>query len=495
MEDQNQEQNQAQIEEQSQRDQLQDQQQQQYLIQLEEKRAYISQILELSHNQMIEGDKNFQQFYYKDAHAVYIQAIEGFMKLLRMTQDDQNFQNYLKEKISYTMDRAEKSKNYLQTQFQNKNKAGYYNQNVNNEALNFLKSVLQERIEDNHVQSTSAQSQIISKIQDLEQSSVKHQSQQNSQPKTNTSQVDQPKKVSVLDNELVRQIEDSIIDRSPNIKWDDIKGLEDVKKILKETIVLPTLRPDIFRGILSPAKGILLYGPPGTGKTMLAKAIATEINCTFFNCSAGTLTSKWMGEGEKLVRALFTMAYEREPAVIFIDEIDSIMGTRGGNEHEASRRLKTEFLVQFDGVNSNSDKKVLVLAATNRPQDLDEAALRRLTRRIYMPLPDAPAREAQIMSKLTHLHNHQLSQEDIAEAVRRTEGYSSADLVALIQDLAMAPIREISTERLLEIKDMSEIRPINLQDFQQSLGRVVASVSHHSIKEFDEWRQEKGQTL
>lgn len=133
-----------------------------------------------------------------------------------------------------------------------------------------------------------------------------------------------------MDPELVRQIEESIVDSSPQVKWDDIKGLEDVKKVLKETIVLPTMRPDIFKGILSPAKGILLYGPPGTGKTLLAKAIATECKSTFFSCSASTLTSKWMGEGEKLMKALFNLAYERSPSVIFIDEIDSIMGQRGG---------------------------------------------------------------------------------------------------------------------------------------------------------------------
>lgn len=204
-----------------------------------------------------------------------------------------------------------------------------------------------------------------------------------------------PKKSSV-DPDILRSIEESIVDNAPNIHWDDVKGLVDVKKILNETIVMPTIRPDIFKGLLSPAKGILLYGPPGTGKTMLAKAIATECKSTFFNVSASTLTSKWMGEGEKLMRALFTLANERAPSVIFMDEIDSIMGARGGNEHEASRRLKTEFLVQFDGVSSNNDKNILVLAATNRPQDLDEAALRRLTRRIFMPLPDPEAKVALI---------------------------------------------------------------------------------------------------
>lgn len=148
-----------------------------------------------------------------------------------------------------------------------------------------------------------------------------------------------------LDPAVVKSIEETILDSSPNVHWDDVKGLAEVKQILKETIIMPTIRPDIFKGLLAPAKGILLYGPPGNGKTMLAKAIATECKSTFFNCSASTLTSKWMGEGEKLMKALFAMANAQAPAVIFIDEIDSIMGARGGQEHEASRRLKTEFLV------------------------------------------------------------------------------------------------------------------------------------------------------
>lgn len=255
------------------------------------------------------------------------------------------------------------------------------------------------------------------------------------------------------------------------MKWDDIQGLEDVKKVLKETIVLPTMRPDIFKGILSPAKGILLYGPPGNGKTLLAKAIASECQSTFFSCSAVTLTSKWMGESEKLVKALFALAYEREPAVIFIDEIDSIMGSRGGNEHESSRRLKTEFLVQFDGVNSNSDKKVLVLAATNRPGDLDEACLRRLTRRIYMPLPDIGGRLALLQSRMKDV-KHSFTEEDFSNFGEETRGYSMADLSVVVKEIAMMPIREMATDQLLQIKDMNDIRPVGVKDMAAAL-RIV----------------------
>jgi len=252
-----------------------------------------------------------------------------------------------------------------------------------------------------------------------------------------------PKAHSNLPQDIVKSIEETILDHSPNITWNDIKGLEDVKKILNETIVLPTLRPEIFKGLLSPSKGILLYGPPGNGKTMLAKAIATECKSTFFNCSASTLTSKWMGEGEKLMKCLFALAYEKAPAVIFIDEIDSIMGARGGQEHEASRRLKTEFLVQFDGVNSDPSKQMLVLAATNRPQDLDEAALRRFTRRIFMPLPDEPAREALIFHKLKD-SKVEISLIERAQLLKLTEGYSCSDLMAVVKEAAMQPLRELT---------------------------------------------------
>lgn len=185
----------------------------------------------------------------------------------------------------------------------------------------------------------------------------------------------------------------AIITEKPNVKWDDVAGLEAAKESLKEAVILPIKFPHLFTGKRTPWRGILLYGPPGTGKSFLAKAVATEAKGTFFSVSSSDLVSKWQGDSERcvlhrcfwlagyssgfrLVRQLFEMARENKPAIIFIDEVDSLAGSRNEQESEGSRRIKTEFLVQMNGV-GHDDTGVLVLGATNIPWQLDNAIKRR----------------------------------------------------------------------------------------------------------------------
>ncbi|CAI9101608.1 OLC1v1038975C5 [Oldenlandia corymbosa var. corymbosa] len=262
------------------------------------------------------------------------------------------------------------------------------------------------------------------------------------------------------DSQLVEMINSVILDRSLSVKWEDIAGLEKAKQALTEMVILPTRRKDLFTGLRKPPKGLLLFGPPGTGKTMLAKAVASESQATFFNISASSLTSKWVGEGEKLVRTLFSVAISRQPSVIFMDEIDSIMSTRTSSENEASRRLKSEFLVQFDGVASNSDDLVIVIGATNKPQELDDAVLRRLVKRIYIPLPDANVRRQLLKHKLKH-EPHSLRDSELEKLVNETDGYSGSDLQALCSEAALMPMRELGADKVLKM------RKDQVQDFLQ----------------------------
>mmetsp|Transcript_34984 Transcript_34984/g.82490 ORF Transcript_34984/g.82490 Transcript_34984/m.82490 type:complete len:410 (+) Transcript_34984:410-1639(+) len=179
-------------------------------------------------------------------------------------------------------------------------------------------------------------------------------------------------------------LDSSILSEKPNVKWDDVAGLEGAKEALKEAVVLPIRFPNLFTGNRKPWKGILLYGPPGTGKSYLAKAVATEVDSTFFSISSSDLVSKWLGESERLVRNLFEMASEQKPSIIFIDEIDALCGSRSDGESDASRRMKNEFLVRMQGAGTSVDVGVLVLGATNIPWSLDPGIRRRFEKRMYV---------------------------------------------------------------------------------------------------------------
>lgn len=295
------------------------------------------------------------------------------------------------------------------------------------------------------------------------------------------------------DDPLVKAIESEILDSGPKVEWDDIYGLDEAKEALHEMVVLPALRPDLYSGLRAPGRGILLFGPPGTGKTLIAKAVATNAKATFFSISASSLNSKFHGESEKLVRTLFQVARERQPSFVFIDEVDSILGARSDNEHEASRRLKTEFMAQFDGaMGGSTEDRVYVMAASNRPQDLDDAVRRRLDRRIYVPLPDARGRK-EFLKKVTSKNKDvrwSLSTNDIDALARKTVDFSGSDMKALCREASLMPLRELGS-RVSNVK-ASEVRACDRNDFEEALQIVRPSSNKKQLQELEAWNREFG---
>ncbi|XP_054618290.1 katanin p60 ATPase-containing subunit A1 [Dunckerocampus dactyliophorus] len=302
------------------------------------------------------------------------------------------------------------------------------------------------------------------------------------------------------DKDLVEALERDIISQNPNIKWDDIADLGDAKKLLKEAVVLPMWMPAFFKGIRRPWKGVLMVGPPGTGKTLLAKAVATECRTTFFNVSSSTLASKYRGESEKLVRLLFEMARFYAPTTIFIDEIDSMCSRRGtSEEHEASRRVKAELLVQMDGVGGASEsddpsKMVMVLAATNFPWDIDEALRRRLEKRIYIPLPSGKGRVELLRINLKELEL--ASDVDLDKIAEQMEGYSGADITNVCRDASLMAMRRriegLTPEEIRNISRDEMHMPTTMEDFETALKKVSKSVSAADLEKYEKWIEEFG---
>ncbi|XP_059484902.1 katanin p60 ATPase-containing subunit A1 isoform X2 [Neocloeon triangulifer] len=295
---------------------------------------------------------------------------------------------------------------------------------------------------------------------------------------------------------LVDTIEKDVLVRNPCVPWARVAGLRDAKATLQEAAILPLIMPEYFRGIRRPWRGVLMVGPPGTGKTMLAKAVATECSTTFFNISSATLTSKYRGDSEKLIRILFEMARFHAPSTIFIDELDSLCSSRGSDsEHEASRRFKAELLIQMDGLDSASDDRVvMVLAATNHPWDIDEAFRRRFEKRIYIPLPDAISRV-----ELLELCLQSVKLEpglNLKSLSIQLEGYSGCDISNVCRDAAMMSMRRLitgkSAEEIRAIRKEEVDLPVTSDDFKEAILRCKKSVSNNDKQRYEQWINEFG---
>ena len=306
-----------------------------------------------------------------------------------------------------------------------------------------------------------------------------------------------PEPIEKLDPQIVGAVCNDVMER-PDLQWDEIVGQEEAKRLIQEMVVWPVLNPSLFSGKRTPPKGLLLFGPPGTGKTMLGRAIASNIKATFFNISASSLTSKWIGEGEKLVKALFTVAGCVQPSVVFMDEIDSLLSARKGEgEHEASRRLKTELLVQIEGCSpSSTERRLLIVGATNRPEELDEAARRRMPKQLYIPLPCPSARRAMVRKYIDGSVNHELSDGDVEKVVQHTEGYSGADMKFMLQEALQGPVREAikgaASEAAVAALKEADLRPVCLKDVKKATRAQKASVQKEEVERYEEYNRKHG---
>ena len=279
--------------------------------------------------------------------------------------------------------------------------------------------------------------------------------------------------------------------KKPDVVWEKIAGLKETKQSLQEAALWPLLKPELFTGLREAHRGILLYGPPGTGKTLLVKALATASKSTFMVVPVSSITNKFVGESEKRMSLLFKAAALKAPTIIFMDEIEALTGTRGGRDSSgAMDRVLSEFLTSMDGLNSDPGKRILVVGATNTPDLVDEAVIRRLPRRIKVPLPDVESRTQQIKLEVEN-GKMKLTEEEYQKIAAECDGYSGSDLSALAKEAALVALREACDRAGGNVESVKkeDVRDVSKADFDVARTRVTPSVGQTSLKRIEMWEK------
>uniref|UniRef100_A0AAZ3Q1M1 Outer mitochondrial transmembrane helix translocase n=1 Tax=Oncorhynchus tshawytscha TaxID=74940 RepID=A0AAZ3Q1M1_ONCTS len=261
------------------------------------------------------------------------------------------------------------------------------------------------------------------------------------------------------------------------ITWSDIAGLDEVITELKDTVILPIQMRHLFKGsrLLQPPKGVLLYGPPGCGKTLIAKATAKDAGFRFINLQPSTLTDKWYGESQKLASAVFSLAVKLQPSIIFIDEIDSFLRSRSSSDHEATAMMKAQFMSLWDGLETDYNCQVIIMGATNRPQDLDSAILRRMPTRFHINQPNRMQREE--ILKLILKNENVDPAVDFVDMAKETDGFSGSDLREMCRDAALLCVRDFVHNPHADERIQDQIRSINQDDMQTARQKMRKSKS------------------
>ncbi|XP_038145709.1 fidgetin isoform X1 [Cyprinodon tularosa] len=288
------------------------------------------------------------------------------------------------------------------------------------------------------------------------------------------------------DSSLVELVNTEILQQGSPVDWTDIAGLDMAKATIKEEILWPILRPDMFSGLATLPRSLLLFGPQGTGKSLLARCMASQLGAAFLRLSGSALVTKWLGEGDKIIQASFLVARCRQPAVVLISDVDLLLSAQLTEESPVNH-LKAELLIQLDGILTSAEDHVLVVCSTSKPEEIPDTLRRYFTRRLLIPLPDGSARH-QIISQLLSQHNYCLSDKEISLLVQRTEGFSGLDVVQLCQEAMVGSLHGIPGAEHPSIHP-SQIRPVAYQDFENIFCKFQPSISQKELDVYTEWNK------